>query len=129
MTSWTQAGAVDKTEWVNQIRTVSTAGRRPYYIQESLHPNYWAQLATALVRAAGLQRRDAARWRVHDQWHRAGQRRAADDLAVTPRSCQSLGRSWPIEALTALAVGGSCRSAEAFGPDEDTPGPRGLMST
>lgn len=47
LTSWTQAGAVDKTEWVNQIRTVSTCcASSPYYIQESLHPNYWAQLAT-----------------------------------------------------------------------------------
>ena len=45
LTSWTQPGAVDKTEWVNQIRTVSTA-TGPYYVQESLHPNYWAQLAT-----------------------------------------------------------------------------------
>jgi hypothetical protein len=43
-TSWTQAGAVDGTEWVNQIRTVSTA-TSDYYIQESLHPNYWGQLA------------------------------------------------------------------------------------
>jgi hypothetical protein len=47
LTSWTQPGAVDKTEWVNQIRTVSTCcSSSPYYIQESLHPNYWAQLAT-----------------------------------------------------------------------------------
>ena len=43
LTSWQQAGAVDQTEWVNQIRTVTTAGSS-YYIQESLHPNYWAQL-------------------------------------------------------------------------------------
>lgn len=43
-TSWTQAGAVDGTEWVNQIRTASTA-TSDYYIQESLHPNYWGQLA------------------------------------------------------------------------------------
>jgi hypothetical protein len=43
LTSWQQAGAVDQTEWVNQIRTVTTAGS-DYYIQESLHPNYWAQL-------------------------------------------------------------------------------------
>ncbi|HEX4977911.1 MAG TPA: hypothetical protein VFV40_08595, partial [Nocardioides sp.] len=47
LTHWTQAGAVDKTEWINQIRTVSTCcSNSPYYIQESLHPNYWAQLAT-----------------------------------------------------------------------------------
>jgi hypothetical protein len=44
LTSWTQTNAVDKTEWVNQIRTVSTV-TGPYYVQESLHPNYWAQLA------------------------------------------------------------------------------------
>ena len=44
LSSWTQAGAVDQTEWINQIRTVSTATTN-YYIQESLHPNYWGQLA------------------------------------------------------------------------------------
>ncbi len=45
--SWTSAGAVDQTEWINQIRTVSTCcSNSPYYVQESLHPNYWAQLAT-----------------------------------------------------------------------------------
>jgi hypothetical protein len=43
--NWQSVGAVDKTEWVNQIRTVTTAGSSPYYIQESLHPNYWGQLA------------------------------------------------------------------------------------
>jgi hypothetical protein len=44
--NWQSAGAVDKTEWVNQIRTVSTCcSSSPYYIQESLHPNYWGQLA------------------------------------------------------------------------------------
>jgi len=45
LATWQSAGAVDQTEWINQIRTVSTAGSSPYYIQESLHPNYWAQLA------------------------------------------------------------------------------------
>jgi len=45
--NWTSPGAVDQTEWINQIRTVSTCcSGSPYYIQESLHPNYWAQLAT-----------------------------------------------------------------------------------
>jgi hypothetical protein len=44
LASWQSAGAVDKTEWINQIRTVSTA-TSDYYIQESLHPNYWGQLA------------------------------------------------------------------------------------
>ncbi len=44
LSSWTQATAVDKTEWINQIRTVSTIGSN-YYIQESIHPNYWGELA------------------------------------------------------------------------------------
>ncbi len=45
--NWTSPGAVDQTEWINQIRTVSTCcSDSPYYLQESLHPNYWAQLAT-----------------------------------------------------------------------------------
>lgn len=45
--NWLATGAVDNTEWINQIRTVSTCcSSSPYYIQESLHPNYWAQLAT-----------------------------------------------------------------------------------
>ncbi len=44
LTSWKQAGAVDKTEWINEVRTVTTIFG-PYEIQEDLHPNYWAQLA------------------------------------------------------------------------------------
>jgi hypothetical protein len=43
LSAWTNAGAVDKTEWVNTIRTATATGN--YYIQESLHPNYWGQLA------------------------------------------------------------------------------------
>lgn len=47
LTSWTQAGAVDQTEWINQVRTVTTCcSSSPYYVQESFHPNYWAQLST-----------------------------------------------------------------------------------
>jgi hypothetical protein len=44
LTSWRNTGAVDKTEWINQIRTV-TAIFPPYEIQEDIHPNYWGQLA------------------------------------------------------------------------------------
>jgi hypothetical protein len=43
--NWQSPGAVDRTEWVNQIRTVSTIGGSPYSVQESLHPSYWGQLA------------------------------------------------------------------------------------
>lgn len=42
--NWTSAGAVDKTEWVNQLRTTSTL-IGPYQVQESVHANYWGQLA------------------------------------------------------------------------------------
>jgi len=44
LSSWTAPEAVNKSEWVNQIRTVS-AIFPPYQIQEDIHPNYWAQLA------------------------------------------------------------------------------------
>ncbi|MCX6395154.1 MAG: hypothetical protein NTV23_01560 [Propionibacteriales bacterium] len=43
LASWTSTGAVDKTEWINTIRTATATGN--YYIQESLHPNYWGEKA------------------------------------------------------------------------------------
>lgn len=42
--TWRSAGAVDNTEWVNQIRTVTTLVG-PYQLQESIHANYWGQMA------------------------------------------------------------------------------------
>jgi hypothetical protein len=42
--AWTSPGAVDRSEWVNQLRTSSTVGS-PYMIQESVHANYWGQMA------------------------------------------------------------------------------------
>ncbi len=42
--NWRSAGAVDNSEWVNQIRTVTTLVG-PYQLQESIHANYWGQLA------------------------------------------------------------------------------------
>jgi len=44
LTSWTQAGAVDTSEWFQQIRT-ATAIFPPYQLQEDAHANYWGQLA------------------------------------------------------------------------------------
>lgn len=44
LSSWKSAEAVNKTEWINQIRTISTLFEE-YELQEDLHPNYWAQLA------------------------------------------------------------------------------------
>jgi hypothetical protein len=43
LANWKAAGAVDKTEWFNQIRTLE-AIFGPYELQEDIHPNYWAQL-------------------------------------------------------------------------------------
>ena len=39
------ADGLAKVDFGGVRRTVSTAFG-PYYVQESLHPNYWAQLAT-----------------------------------------------------------------------------------
>ena len=44
LTHWTQSGASDKTEWVSQIRTLTTIFG-PYQLQEGLHASYWGQLA------------------------------------------------------------------------------------
>ncbi len=42
--NWTATNAANVTEWVAQIRTLSTVFG-PYYVQESLHPNWWGQKA------------------------------------------------------------------------------------
>jgi hypothetical protein len=42
--TWQSPGAVDNSEWVSQIRTVTTLFG-PYQLQEGLHPSYWGQLA------------------------------------------------------------------------------------
>jgi hypothetical protein len=44
ISTWQSAGAADNTEWVSQIRTVTTIFG-PYQLQEGAHPNYWGQKA------------------------------------------------------------------------------------
>ncbi len=44
LANWTVSGAVDQTEWIEQIRTLSTVFG-DYFVQESLHPNYWGEKA------------------------------------------------------------------------------------
>ena len=44
LTTWTAPNSVNVSEWIQQVRTVSTVFG-PYYVQESLHPNYWGELA------------------------------------------------------------------------------------
>jgi hypothetical protein len=42
--NWKSPGAVDRTEWVAQIRTATTIFG-PYQLQEASHASYWGQLA------------------------------------------------------------------------------------
>ena len=42
-TYWSDSGAVNALEWFQGIRTATAAGT-DYQVQESLHPDYWAQL-------------------------------------------------------------------------------------
>ena len=44
LSSWQDPGAVDRTEWVSQIRTLTTIVG-PYQLQEGSHASYWGQLA------------------------------------------------------------------------------------
>jgi hypothetical protein len=44
ISTWRSAGAADNSEWVQQIRTLTTLFP-PYQLQEDAHPNYWGQLA------------------------------------------------------------------------------------
>lgn len=44
VSDWRAPGAADRSEWVSQIRVLSTLFG-PYQAQESLHPNYWGQQA------------------------------------------------------------------------------------
>ena len=41
--TWRSPNAVDKSEWINQLRVVTLG--TPFYQQESIHPNFWGQLA------------------------------------------------------------------------------------
>lgn len=44
ISTWQSPGAVDRTEWVSQVRTTSTI-LGPYQLQEDGHASYWGQLA------------------------------------------------------------------------------------
>ena len=74
LSSWKAAEAPNKSEWFNQIRTI-TAIFPPYEIQEDLHPNYWAQLAlrNCLAQAynGGTPRAEPARSRHRAELGRA----------------------------------------------------------
>ncbi len=77
--NWTSPGAADRSEWVSQIRTVTTLVP-PYQLQEDLHPSYWGQLALRnCLRQAYRQATAAAtlHQRGRDGRHRAEHARSA----------------------------------------------------
>ena len=55
LSSWTQPGAVDRTEWVNQIRTVTTLGSLP--AAGVAAPELLGAARAAQLRAPGVERR------------------------------------------------------------------------
>lgn len=73
LASWRSAGASDRTEWVAQIRTISTVFG-PYEIQESFHPNHWGQLALRNC--------------VRQAWNGGAPRSGACNVAGTGRNAQ-----------------------------------------
>ena len=81
--NWLTAGAVDKTEWVSQIRTV-TAIFGPVPAPGGRPPELLGPAGAAQLPAPGVQRRRAARRYVHDRRARADEpRRAGDELRLS----------------------------------------------
>jgi hypothetical protein len=44
LADWHSPGAADRSEWIQQVRTLTTLAG-PYQLQEDGHPDYWGQLA------------------------------------------------------------------------------------
>ena len=78
--NWTTPGAVDKTEWVSQIRTVTTIFG-PYQLQEDGHPSYWGQLALRNCLRQAYNGGAVRGGSLHAVRHRAHQPRRAGDGA------------------------------------------------
>ncbi len=106
-------GAVDKSEWVHQIRTLDDA-LPPYQLQEDAHPNYWGQLALRNCFRQALQRGGGARLDVL-AWP-PGSTRSGEPNMILGWQCGD-GRAWPIAALL-LFVGLDLLRARAGGRAE-----------
>ena len=82
LATWQSAGAVDKSEWIDQIRT-RVDGVRAVLRPGVPAPELLGSEGAAQLRAPGLQRRHAARRHLHADGQRAErQRRAEHDAAV-----------------------------------------------
>ena len=108
LTSWTQPGAADKSEWVNQIRTTSTIFG-PYQLQEGLHANYWGQLAMRNCLRLGVRRRLRARRSMHPDRRRERQRRTQHGADLTRHVRVGSSRRRP-RKTSANAVAGQRRT-------------------
>ena len=81
LSCWTATGAVDKSEWINQVRTVDRAVR-PVRAPGRHPPELLGAAGAAQLPDAGLQRRLAAGRRVHDLGKRAERSRRAEHVAA-----------------------------------------------
>lgn len=91
---WTQKDAVDLSEWVAQIRLQSFVVE-PYAVAESLHPNYWGQLA---VRSC-----------VHQAWN---------DGKVRGGACVYAGTGLDQDSWPRMSIDGIPRSGAQDVPEE-----------
>ena len=91
LSSWKGAGAVDKTEWINQIRTV-TAIFPPYEIQEDIHPNYWGELALRNCLTQAYNAGTPQGRHVHDLLDRRERAPASRTCRCTERRAHGDGR-------------------------------------
>ena len=90
--SWRSAGAVDRTEWVSQIRTATTIFG-PYQLQEASHASYWGQLAMRNCLRLAYNGGAVARRPLRARGERPQRARgAADGAAVRPRSGAAAAR-------------------------------------
>ena len=78
--TWQSAGASDRTEWVSQVRTVTTIVG-PYQLQEAMHPSYWGELALRNCLRQAYNARRPARRHVH-AGHRPERPGRAQHVAV-----------------------------------------------
>lgn len=106
---WRRAGAVDNSEWVQSIRILAKfateAAIWPFKTQESLHPNYWAQLAyqNCLTQAYGDGSAISGGWCVYAGPGLDAKGRPKMTLLKAPSDSQK--RLGPVRALKVKKAG------------------------
>lgn len=106
---WTQTGAVDTAEWIQEIRIAGALSRDiaiwPFQTQESLHPNYWAQLAyqNCLSQVYGTGRSITGGWCVYAGPGLNAKGRPNMTLLTQPMRVKKVGQVTSVKASTAGA--------------------------